>query len=142
MGDGKNRSFSMPFDTEESPASRRRRLQRPMPFTFCGSLLPPLLLLPGLANHGEEHLVAADGQQGVGLARWKEHELSGVNPMRVARNGDFRLPFQDLHQRVKGCGVLAEALALVESEKRDRARLLSHQGSAHDRAVLEADQVE
>jgi hypothetical protein len=70
--------------------------------------------------HGQEHLEPHGRTYGMGLIGRHDYHLPGPNCVFYARDGDLRLSFNNLHDCVKGRGMLAQPLPLVEGEQRYR----------------------
>ena len=51
-----------------------------------------------------------------------EDRLTGVRQQRFPRNHNFRFPLQDVRQRIERGRMFAQALALIECEKRYGSR--------------------
>ena len=76
------------------------------------------------------------------LVRGHEDQIAGGYVMWRARDDDLGFAVQHVDHRVKWCGVLAQALTLIECEHRDGSARSLQERAADDGAVLIGNQIQ
>jgi hypothetical protein len=68
------------------------------------------------SNHRENHFEPLQRLEGVGLTGGHENHLAALQTVRLASDADFRLAFEQLHERIERTCVLTQALSFIERE--------------------------
>ena len=76
----------------------------------------------------------------MGLVGRHDRHLAGPQPQGLAGDDDFRLAFDKADQRIKGRGMLAQALPFGKGKQGHGPDLFADQGPAHHRPLLIVDQ--
>ena len=87
------------------------------------------------ANHGEQHLEALLGVEGVGHAGGHDEHFAGFGVVGHTAEEDFGFAVEDGDGGVEGGGVFGEALTLVEGKEGEGAGSVAQDFARHDAAL-------
>jgi len=87
------------------------------------------------SKHRQKHLESLSSSHGVRNIGGHQQHLARGRAVYFAAYGEFTLTVEDLDQRVKGSGMLAQTLARIESEKRNGPRVVFYQCAADNTAI-------